>query len=240
MTSFLYAYRDDLLGGRELKYSLRSLEKNFKSAIDLDITIVGDLPDWARGVHHIPSAASEDSGTKVKNILSAVYLGASSLAERGISSAVYCDDDYMLLEPAEAVLPMHVGPWSELYAKRNRLWEPGIDWYRTGIEATERVLSRIPEALNYELHRPMPFRTDSVSRLLASMLEKAPEDCPFWRSTYGNYAGWTYGSFLARDVRAASSWPVGSSWISTDQKHWDRVSKKLEAWFPEPSRWETS
>jgi hypothetical protein len=237
-THILYSYRDDELGGRELKYSLRSLDMFFKD--DLEITIVGDKPSWMVDVSHLQAPASPDSTTKVQNILRAVYLGADYLLSEGVTRAIYCDDDYMLLDPVTDVLPLHRGSWAEYIKNRNRMWEDGIDWYRIGMEATDKVVGRLPASttMSYEVHRPMPFDPKRAVALLENFLHVPPDECPFWRSTYGNLVGWPSGAHLARDVRAATSWPVGVPWISTDQKYWDKVAKRLGEWFPEPSRWE--
>lgn len=52
MIQVYYPYYQPSARWHELRYSLRSLDKYFKE--DFSVTIVGDLPPWARNVTHIP------------------------------------------------------------------------------------------------------------------------------------------------------------------------------------------
>lgn len=241
MTHFLYAYRDDGADGQELKYSLRSLQKNWAGSLPF-ITIVGDLPTWAHDVQHLehPHGSSE---SKVYNILTAVLKGARALTTLGVEDAIYCDDDYLLMEPTSAVVASHSEPWGIYAARRNRLWEEGIEWLVQAMGVTDRFLGASVNARSYELHRPMPIRPRSAVRLLEKFEDREPENCPLWRSMYGNLVGYPEtGSWQAEDVRVrpTGQFRPGSAWASTDQKYWDKIGPKVESMFPNPSRWETS
>jgi len=58
MIDVFYPYYEKASTWNELKYSLRSLEKNLKA--EFRVWIVGDLPAWIRNVNHIAHTRCED------------------------------------------------------------------------------------------------------------------------------------------------------------------------------------
>jgi len=235
MTHFLYCYKDDGHDGQELRYSLRSLETYWQD--EIDITIVGPLPSWMTGVTQVEPRTDSVS---VHNVLTGVLRGARNLLERGIEEAVYMDDDYVLMDPADKVFPIYVSRWDTFYLKRNRLWENDFQWFLNAMDVTQRIVGKFPGSLCFEAHRPMPFEPERAVKLLSNFEDISGEKSPFWRSTYGNLALPREAAVLARDVRAVPSFKPGSAWASTDAgKSFDgAVAKKLQQWFPTPSRWE--
>lgn len=238
MTHFLYTYRDDGQDGAELKYSLRSLERFWAGDLPV-ITVVGEAPRWLRDAHLVWSVQEPGESTKVRNVLRSMHEASRYLASLGVTEAIYMADDYILTDPIDSVVPTWKSDWDSYYGVRNRLWEPGIEWLTTAMEATNTWVAGRPDAVCYELHRPMPIDPRACARLLERFLLMPVDRAPLWRSLYGNLVGYEK-ALQAADVRVKPSgqFPAGTPWMSTDQKFWDKIGPKLEQAFPKPSRWE--
>src|SRR5690606_6311191 len=138
------------------------------------------------------------------------------LEDHGVAEALYLADDYVLTEPSSHVVPMWKSDWDSYFGVRNRLWEPGIEWLVTAMNATNKWVGLRPEALSYELHRPLPLRTEQAVKLLANFLDRPADEAPLWRTLYGVLAGFPEPVRQAQDVRVKPSgqFPQGSSWMS--------------------------
>ena len=231
-THFLYSYRDDGHDGRELRYSLRGLDTFWVG--DFDVTIVGDCPDWVKGVVHVPTPRSSE---KQMDILLNVLHGARRLS--GVEGPVVCmDDDYVLLEPTSRVIQGNGGTFQAVYQNRNRLTEENFEWWLTALERTHDLLLTTTTRGWYERHRPFLIDPKQAVSLLRNFEGAAPVRAPFWRTVYGNFVGWDEPTYQMRDVRVSGSWPKGTSWVSTDQAYWDKAKTRLARWLPTPSRFE--
>lgn len=238
MTHFLYNYRDDNRNGLELRYSLRGLEQNW-AADEHEITIVGDIPEWLIGVNHVPGETTEDLTLKVGAIAGGVMLGAVDLLNHGVMDAVYMDDDLILTDPLTGVPITHCGSWSKFERDIMRVRDAGASWWREGARRTGRLLELRPDALSFEVHRPMPLHLPTAAAILATVIDRPAEEGVFWRSMYGNFAEQGKKALWARDTKVDSFWPSGSAWGSTDQRFWRHAQHKLERWLPTRSRWES-
>lgn len=241
MNHFLYAYKDDGRDGRELRYSLRSLQTNLVTTEKIGITIVGDIPTWLDGpnVRYVERPQTGGDAVKVHNIMSSVLAGVKALRANGIDACTYMDDDFMLLEPSFGAPLTYSKNWSDYIRDARRLRTDGVGWYIEAAERTDAILSlRTGRTLAFEGHRPLPVDVTMADRILSTLVDRDPKEGVFWRSTYGNMAMLGRDIRWAPDVKVGKSWPVGSSWVSTDQRDWDTAKTRLERWLSKPSIWE--
>lgn len=135
----------------ELRYSLRSVEKNFS---DLGrVWIVGHKPAWLTGVVHLPMEdvhKHNKDANLIDKILAACRAGVSE-------QFVFCSDDQVFLQPIRFadMRPLH---YENLTAKDK--WGGGSWWRR--MQATRDVLvSRgISPVRNFDSHCPTPYDRD--------------------------------------------------------------------------------
>jgi len=133
----------------ELRYSLRSLEKNFP---DLGrVFVVGCKPAWLTGVVHI---AMEDvhKHNKDANLIDKVLTACQS----GLSDQfVFMSDDQIFLTPTRFsdMKPLHYG---DLKTKPDSFWGGGS--WKNRLKATRDTLdANSLSTLNYESHCPTPY-----------------------------------------------------------------------------------
>lgn len=132
----------------ELRYSLRSLEKNFP---DLGrVFIVGHKPSWLVGVEHIPMA-DVHKHNKDANIIDKVL----AACRNGLSDKfLFMSDDQILLQPT-AFADMRPYHYGDLRHKKESFW--GNKW-KQRLRATKDVLEKAGHTtLHYDSHVPTPY-----------------------------------------------------------------------------------
>lgn len=240
---FIYSYRNGSNDGDELRYSLRSLHKNFFCRGPLDVILVGDKPSWYTG-SHIPTIRHEQ---KYRDILKNVIIGLRQVhSERRV---LYMDDDMFLMDPTDHVLLAAKGLFSEHLA--DAIAYHGADYeYTRFLQATADYMDA-PGNLSFELHRPMPIRPNIGYELLTNIWRRtSPEsmypEIPFWRTVYGNFVNQTEElSAIARDGKIgtvselARGEKLGVPWISGSDALWrGKLRSMITKHFPEKSPWE--
>lgn len=96
MIDVVYPYVDSMAVWQELRYSLRSLEQNFKE--EFRVNIIGDLPGWVQNVRHIPHKRTPglyrsvcyDACTKMVTVAKDPSISADF---------IYMNDDIYFLNP---------------------------------------------------------------------------------------------------------------------------------------------
>lgn len=216
----------------ELRYSLRSLEKNFP---DHSVWLIGGRPHWIQNVGHI---RTQQHGAKWEN--SRLALRAAVNCDLISDPFVWVNDDFFWLRPQETPLMLHGGLFAGwLAGMRSRL---GRSAYVRGGEATLAILKReglASGALSWSLHTPMIVDKAAARRAL-ELAGDFPRQIHM-RTLVGNLAGLT--GVKSRDVKL-----VGGSllpdpkdlYVSTSDGSFEkaRIGKWLRARFPEPSSWE--
>lgn len=233
-THLLVLYKSEPTDGEELKYSLRSLEKNLHIDTDYTITVVGDMPTWIQGAEHLHGNPHQDD--KVRNMMHNVVEGCRHL--QGEERAYFFADDYILMDPTEEILPCYWGRLAdqvELVTGRF-----GKDhWYSRSMKATYRITSAFSEEpRSWDLHRPMPLQPARAVEVLSPLLKAGT--VPFWRTTYGELAGFDRPAYHAHDGKYHSGrYPIGVPWVSTDEAMWQaRPGRTIRKRLDTPSRWE--
>lgn len=86
------------IGHIDLRYALRSIERHVKNY--RDIWIIGDLPQWIKGVKNIPHSDDPLPEWKEKNIYNKIMAGC--LSPNVTDSFLFTNDDIYLLEDVDA------------------------------------------------------------------------------------------------------------------------------------------
>lgn len=210
----------------ELRFSLRSLAVNVDPAAD--VWIVGDPPDWYTG----PRIPGNHWGTKQRNVWGNVRILAEH-PDLPAEVAVWNDDMYALA-PADVemayrdTLAGHIAPLRS-------------GWWRESLTITLEYLREagIDEPLSYELHRPFPIVREDMARILADAATVRPDNPPQWRTLYGNLAH--AGGTQDHDGKVyGTHTPIPSGpWMSTTDRSFRSVARRLRSALPHPSPWET-
>jgi len=221
---YVVPYRDSGDDGEELRYSLRTVQTNLKPQDDLRVLVVGDCPSWYQGEY----LKTHPRGEKQRDIISNVL--AATIQLKG-GEFIYASDDYFLMEPVDRVLNHHYAPLQAHIAQRKRAKDP----YVRVLEDTQRYLIGVPEALSWELHRPMRVVANDWTVLCLSRLydwATTRQASPSWRTVYGVLSG-VRSTLKIRDGKSAGS-VTGLDWISSDGEVPDFIREK----FSESSKWE--
>lgn len=212
----------------ELRYCLRSVEANLHDG-EHRLVLAGQCPPWLKPDEFVP-VEMDPKNAKVASIRNGVRAACEVLADE--QSALYLDDDYYLLEPAEDVLPLYWGNLADHAQRMQR--RHGRDFWLAKAHAATLLYLHPTESLSWELHRPLPLEP-------AQALDILPDgDAPFlWRSLYGNLADHYRQTYQAYDGKVETVRPpMGSTWLSSSWGQWRVLLKVLRTRFTEPARWE--
>jgi hypothetical protein len=214
----------------ELRYSLRSVEKNFPKGT---VWLVGGKPDWYKG-NYIPV---EDFYQKQTNALQ--NLLAITESEEINDNFILMNDDFFVVKPVKTIKTYHGGSLMERIKTRRELTPTSK--YPSILLETHRALERhgITNVLDYDLHVPMPMTKDGIRKALKMKTQ--------WRSTYGNL--YNIGGEQIEDVKVYTSSSLLEisydfnnlkyEYLSTDDSSFPIVlDRVLRDMFPKPSKYE--
>lgn len=211
----------------ELRYSLRSVEANLPEITD--VVIVGHAEPWLRNVTVIPG--NRHGNNKPRNVWGNVRIAAEHPDLP--AEIVYMNDDFLITEPAAVGVY-----WRDTLDAHIEALQKG--WWRHSLEATRDYLHAlgIAQPLSYELHRPFRVVREQMAQTLAEAAHVQPLNPPQWRTLYGNQ--WAIGGTQDSDGKMyprIATMPDGP-WVSTTDGSFAALRDRLEAAFPQPSRWE--
>jgi hypothetical protein len=214
----------------ELRYSIRSAEKNLKFN---NLWVVGAAPSWYTGnLIEVPQIGQKYAVAR-KNLKTIVS------SNRIDNDFVLMNDDFFVMKPMDKVEPWHGG---KLATKLNfRRQKAPNSAYTNLLYETYNVLkrSRIAEPLDYELHTPLPMTREGLGDVLSYG--------GLWRSLYSNFN--QVGGEEHLDVKIYSSdTPIAnmdldvenSPYLSTDDGSFPKLRDTLLSQsFSEPSSFES-
>ena len=215
----------------ELRYSIRSIEKNFPGQ---KIWVAGYKPDWYDG----PFISIPDTSTKFKNI----RLALNEVCKHPEVSEdfVFMNDDFFLIKPIKEWKNYDGGLLSDKIARYRQI--NSTSTYAIILKRTFDQLKRmgIRKPIDYDIHVPMVF--NKAKLLEISYLQFQP------RSLYGNI--YQIASETITDVKryASDSYMSQLSYtlneypfISTEDKSFNVVKEQvLGDMFPKPSKYESA
>lgn len=213
----------------ELRYSLRSLEKNLP---DVNVWLIGDAPSWYTGNIVRTKSVGQKYGV-VRNSLK-VLSETADISE----DFILMNDDFFVMQPLEEVEVWHGGLLWDGWRSRSRL-EPHSVYAQYLLETYKTIKhSGVKDPINYELHTPLPMTKTSLSEAIGQV--------GLWRSIVANKN--FVGGKEHEDVKLyhkssplyRSREGLGNSlYISSDDGSFDVLKDKyLAELFSKPSRQE--
>jgi hypothetical protein len=215
----------------ELRYSLRSVEKNVPHR---KIWTIGYNCGWTQNIGHI----TYHQGQNVRlNTTQAMKLACF---DPDISDPfLYWNDDYFCMKQIPRVRRMNRGPIDAVITEL----APKKDGYAQGMVATKNLLLERgygPDILSYELHMPIHVykgeMIDSIDLYESSKLPNLHK-----RTLYGNMVGLAGMSIPDNKiVFEQTPWDRDCTWISTSDKSFKefQVGAWIKSHFPNPSKYE--
>jgi hypothetical protein len=201
----------------ELRYSIRSVVKNFP---DAKILVVGEPPSWYVG----DILLVKQNSTKYVNV-------SNNLRQIALSDLV--EDTFIMMNDDFYFLSNEYGYYYEgtLQEKHDTYRDiNGPSSYNKKILDTINRLKKMgyPDPLSYELHIPFPVEKAKLSKIVR-------HNNVLWRSIYGNV--FNVGGHITTDVKVyakdrmsfkAYDYKTGSSpFLSTNDASFKEVEKNL-------------
>jgi len=172
----------------ELRYSIRSVVKNFP---DANIWVVGGKPKWYIG-NYVEVDQNKNKYTNALNNLSAICK-STEISE----SFIFMNDDFFILKPFNLSDSFHGGLLSDKISRYKEL-TPDSGYVRKLNSTNEKLFRlKINNPLDYELHVPMLVEKSKLNRII----NKYPD--MLWRSLYGNI--YKVGGKEIQDVKIYSN-----------------------------------
>lgn len=228
---YVYVCRDG--ENEELRYSLRSLEKNMPSG---NVWIIGGKPDWYCGNF----IAVEQTRKTYANVREQLRVACKN---KNISDDfILMNDDFYAINSVTKIPTWYTGTIVNRIRKLQQIKSQNSGYVRMLI-VTNNVIRRmgIVDPLDYELHIPMQMNKEKLLPIL--------ESTALWRSAYGN----TYeiGGSQHNDVKIHSTDVLedreknlidihSEPFISASDYNFEFLKNViLEEMFPEPSSFES-
>lgn len=217
----------------EIRFSLRSAEKNFKFR---NVVIIGELPDWARNVIHIP--AEDLFRNKLQNARTK-YLAACN-DQRISKDFILMNDDFFFLKPIKKIP----------YYSRGTV-NRQIDIHQTKggyyYESMKRTKARIQnlgfteEVMDFEVHAPIVFNKEKLKNVISVV---GGEHICLLRTCYGNlqdvdfevvgdFKSGDVGNFYKQIKKGRGFLSISDSMVISDE-----FRKWIWETFPDPSKYE--
>ena len=208
---------------QELKYSLRSVEKNVK---EFDVTVVGIIPDWVKAgsLQYIP--IPEPSGNRLFRVAAKIAAALPYMPDNFIHMA----DDFVLMEPIDFFETIYTGT-----LKQKLAMEQSGGYNSVHLKAEQNTLEAFidteKELLDYDAHAPFPMCRDFAFSMFAAF--PVWKDMQ-WKCVYGNM--FEIGGIQGPNAKI-ETW-AGWKYLSLCEYPNPETQKLMHETFPEPSRFE--
>lgn len=212
----------------ELKYSLRSLEKNLPSG---NVWVLGYRPRWYKGNF----IKIEDSSTKFENIKKCIK--TITRIEDISENFILMNDDFFACNNISNIKILHGG---YLKDKINRYKELRMSSkYIRLLQVTYNDLINIgiTNPLDYDIHTPLPMTKTGLEETISMAY--------FPRSSYGNIKN--IGGEKINDVKIYSKEKNDTinltslpDFISTEDQSFIKIKPVIDSLFPNPSSFEAT
>ncbi len=224
--TIIIPYKPDIHEGLELRYCLRSIEKNLTGFTDL--VIVGRPPHWFNGHHFF---VEDLAGRKQCTIYNKLLFACTNFADW--DNFLKFNDDHFLLKPLQVsdIKYWHNGLLS------NELYKGLSIRYR---EAVVNTLKEMPEAFNFDIHTPIIYNKNEFRRIFRTMVSEVCIKSYYCNSL--NIEGEKMDDCKIDSLLSEEAIKVrikDKLFLSTGSNAIREPMKKLlEELFPKPSRWE--
>lgn len=236
--------------GLELKYALRSIEKNFKD--EYKICIIGDLPDWCINVFHIAQNSIEDNNDFVRFRDTQSKILTACKTKEISKDFIYSYDDIFFISDCT------IKDFKTPYAVSDKKKQPFAQWFE-GCNAGNNWIKLLRKTLlllheekknifDCETHTPRLYNKDNCLKLFR---QYGLSDSPYMFATlyFNNFANNIKILSKLNNFKAGIYNPTKKAGIIRLCKHAKvlNVGKKaydkelisaLEELFPHPSKYE--
>lgn len=217
----------DQLDTEELRYSLRSIEKNFPHRF---VWFVGGQPSGLkpdRAVPHIQTGA--DKWERIRSSMLRI------INEPELTSEFFLfNDDFFVMKPVKGKFINFIDKDLTWRIDDLRKIHPWLNPYgRTVLKAREELKILGCTENNFEVHLPMLFEKDKVQSILKC-------SSPQMRSVYGNVNAIKCVQHDDVKVYDMETIPLDADYISTNDATFTKgkVGEYIRETFTEPSRFE--
>ena len=223
----IYILKEEL-DTEELRYSLRSVEKNFPHRF---VWFVGGQP---KGFHPDRAIQHKQVGsTKWDMIKSSMW---KAVENEELSDEFFLfNDDFFIMKPVKGEWKNFVDMTLSERIEELKLENPWLNIYgRTLFKAEQELISLGAPTMNYDVHLPMLFNKANVAEAIKQC------SSPQMRSVYGNL---TRSPFIIHpDVKVydLETVPEDPDFLSTNDKTFNegKVGGYIRDQFPKPCKYE--
>ena len=159
----------------DIKYSLRSLDKNFK--VKGKVFIVGGRPNWinVNTVTHI--YAEDKERNKLVNAIHKILIACKDI--RISKDFILMNDDFLFLKETNDIKSYNIGTIEEM--KRNHRTKGGY-YYKAICDTLEILQSKNMSTISYEAHYPIVINKNNFIKTI----KETGKIAYLFRSFYGN------------------------------------------------------
>ena len=232
----VYYYKEDASKGEDLRYSIRSVVKNFPYS---KIILLGDKPKWfheSEEFIYIPSEAKRTSSWTIGWVPFQHML--TLLKHADFEDFILFNDDFFVTKPIKEFQDLYrLDSDYDMRAKVNRIYH----------KRTQRSLTYTKSKKYFNLHCPMRFKISHLREYMDWWLKSPVKDLDF-RTLYGNMYIDDYPNlkgvedFKSSYIRKDLLDPMLREYYSTSSmdflKPFSNVAKRLVDMFPEPTKCE--
>lgn len=213
--------------GEELRYSLRSIEKNFPHRF---VWFVGGQPEGLKPDRAVPhQQGGADKWERIRSSMLKV------IQEPELSPEFFLfNDDFFVMKPVKSFTYNYADRTLTDRLEELREVHPWLNPYgRSVLKAREELKKQNFGEINFEVHLPMLFEKDKVPSILKC-------SSPQMRSVYGNVNNIKYRQHDDVKVYDLESVPEDTDYLSTNDDTFKKgkVGEYIRETFPEPSRFE--
>lgn len=203
----------DCISNEELRYSLRSVEKNFKYR---DVWFYGGCPSTLKPDHHVGVVQNQPS--KWERVRNMMLLACEN--DQITEDFWLFNDDFFVLKPAPEDMPAYYNGsiYRQIVRIEDRYGMTSSEYTRRLRHLCQTLERTKKEVNNYGVHKPMLINR----KKMLEVLRLFPDE-PMNRALYGNY--WGIGGVRRKDVKIR----VTDYDVAKVDREWDFVSTSDES-----------
>ena len=228
----VYMVKDDS-PNEELRYSLRSVEKNWPTRGD--VWIFGGCPDGIAPDRFVPVEMILPGKWENTHRLMKIICQTDEISE----DFWFFNDDFFVMQPASEDMPQMYNKTIPEVIQAVESLDAGARYWTDQLHILADLFKREGmSCLCYEVHKPMLINR---KKMLAVM--DRYRNILFTRSLYGNYyeiGGRDGCDVLVKYAYGAIGWVTDQGFVSTTEDSFanGEIGAYIRERFPEPSRWE--
>ena len=204
----------DCIANEELRYSLRSVEENFKYK---DVWFYGGCPSTLKPDHHV--AVTQNQPSKWERVRNMMMLACEN--DKITEDFWLFNDDFFILKPVPEDIPAYYNGsiYRQIVRVEDRHGMVSNDYTRR-LRHLCQTLERAKKGVNnYGVHKPMLINR----KKMLEVLRMFPDE-PMNRALYGNY--WDIGGVRRKDMKIRVT---SYSNMNDVRNNWEFVSTSDES-----------